>query len=79
MLLFGLGAGIPLVLLGYTSRSTLNRTRGKLMTTGQWGKKVLGVLLLVLGTFMLTGTDKSIENRLLDITPEWWTALTTRY
>jgi cytochrome c biogenesis protein CcdA len=79
MLLFGLGAGIPLVLLGYTSRSTLNRTRGKLMATGQWGKKGLGLLLLVLGIFMLTGIDKVIENMLLDISPEWWTALTTRY
>lgn len=79
MLLFGLGAGIPLVLLGYTSRSTLNRTRGNLMATGQWGKKGLGLLLLVLGIFMLTGIDKVIENMLLDISPEWWTALTTRY
>lgn len=79
MLLFGLGAGIPLILLGYISRTTLNRIRGKLMATGQWGKKLLGVLLLLIGVGLITGVDKSLEILLLNLTPAWLTALTTRF
>ncbi len=79
MCLFGLGAGIPLIVLGYLSRQTLQRIRGKLLATGQWGKKLLGILLLALGLAIFTGADKAIETMLVNITPDWWTALTTRY
>jgi hypothetical protein len=55
------------------------RWRGKLMSTGQSGKKVLGIILLAAGLLILTGLDKSFETWILDISPEWLTNLTTRF
>lgn len=79
MLLFGVGAGVPLVLLGYTSRSRFNVWRNRLMATGQWGKQLFGVLLLTLGFLILTGLDKTLETWLLNHMPDWLNVLTTRY
>ena len=61
MALFGLGAGLPLVILGSLSRIAMLRLRGKLLAAGQQGKKVLGAVMLLLGVFILTGLDKRFE------------------
>lgn len=79
MLLFGLGAALPLILIGSLSRVTLNKVRGRLLRTGQFGKYALGAVMLGLGLLIATGTDKAVEAWILDRTPEWLTALTTRY
>jgi cytochrome c-type biogenesis protein len=77
MALFGLGAGLPLVILGSLSREAMLRMRGKLLTAGQQGKKVLGAVMLLIGIFILTGLDKSFETWLLDVAPPWLTQLGT--
>lgn len=79
MLLFGLGAGTPLVVLGSVSREVTHRMRGRLMTGGQFGKVALGAVMLLLGLSILTGLDKSFEAVIVDISPDWLTRLTTRY
>lgn len=79
MLLFGLGAGTPLVVLGSVSREVAQRARGRLMTGGKFGKWALGVVMLLLGTLILAGLDKRIETFVIDISPAWLTHLTTRY
>ena len=79
MLIFGIGAAAPLVLLGLLSRSTLMRVRGRLLISGQVGKQILGALLLIVGVLIATGTDKSVEAWILDHTPDWLTSATTRY
>jgi cytochrome c biogenesis protein CcdA len=78
MLLFGLGAGLPLVLIGVLSRQTLVRVRGRLLATGKLGKQVLGAIMLALGTMILTGADKRIEAWGLDVLPAWLSELTVR-
>ncbi len=77
MALFGLGAGLPLVILGSLSREAMLRLRGKLLTAGQRGKKVLGAVMLVLAVFILTGLDKRFENWILDVAPPWLTQIGT--
>lgn len=42
IILFGLGAGLPLLMLGFVSRKAMPRFRGRLMTEGVMGKKLLG-------------------------------------
>jgi cytochrome c biogenesis protein CcdA len=79
MLLFGLGAGTPLVVLGSASREIAQHLRGRLTTGGQLGKLALGVVMLLLGISILTGLDKSIEAFAVDVSPAWLNRLTTRY
>lgn len=79
MLLFGLGAGTPLLVLGGVSREVAQRVRGRLMTGGQFGRWALGAAMLLLGILILTGLDKSIEAFVVEISPAWLTNLTTRY
>lgn len=79
MLLFGIGAALPLVLLGSLSRASMMRIRGRLLSTGKYGKQIFGLILLALGVLIATGTDKSLEAWILDRTPDWLTVLTTKY
>lgn len=77
MALFGIGAGIPLVLLGLVSRTALARMRGTLFATGKRGKQILGIALLAIGVAILTGADKRFEAWALDRAPAWLIDLTT--
>ncbi len=77
MALFGLGAGLPLVILGSLSREAMLRLRGKLLAAGRQGKKVLGAAMLLLAVFILTGQDKRFESWVLDAAPAWLTRIGT--
>ena len=79
MLLFGLGAGTPLLVIGSLSRGALTRTRGRLLAFGQRGRRVLGAALLVVGLAILTGVDKRFEAWAVEHSPDWLTRLTTRF
>ena len=79
MLVFGVGAALPLVLIGMASRQALSRLRGKLGGAGKFGKMALGALLLVMGLLIVSGLDRTLETWLVDISPMWLTELTTRY
>lgn len=77
MLLFGIGAASPLIILGTLSREALIRVRGKLMATGKRGKQALGIALLLVAALILTGADKVFEAWITSIAPAWWIELTT--
>lgn len=77
MLMFGLGAALPIIGLGMLSRKGMQKFRGKLLLLGGKGKQLLGMLMLALGIMMLTGTDKLVEAGLLEVAPEWLVRLTT--
>ncbi|MDH4440199.1 MAG: cytochrome c biogenesis CcdA family protein [Rhizobium sp.] len=79
MTAFGLGAALPLILLGSLSKAAIARVRGRLMTIGQRGKAVFGVLLVITGLLVVSGLDKRVETVLLDLSPVWLSDLTTRY
>jgi len=79
MLIFGIGAGTPLVVLGSLSRNTVMRVRGRMVAAGKSGKLMLGVLLLAVGVAILTGWDKRFEAWAVDVSPAWLTQLTTRF
>jgi cytochrome c-type biogenesis protein len=79
MLIFGIGAAAPLVVLGTLSRATMMRVRGRLLNAGKYGKRVFGLVILALGVLIATGVDRSLEGWVLDQTPAWITAVTTKY
>ena len=79
MLLFGLGAGTPLVAIGSLSREAMQRLRGRLLAAGQLGSWLLGVALLLIGLAILTGWDRGVETWVVEDSPDWLTELTTRF
>jgi len=79
MLMFGLGAALPLLLLGLLSRETLLRWRVRLRTAGKTGRIAMGVILIAVGLLVVSGLDKKVETVLVDLSPTWLTELTTRY
>lgn len=79
MALYGLGAAVPLLLMGLLSREAMTRWRGRLLGAGSGGKAVLGLLLASVALLILTGLDKTVETALVEASPEWLTHLTTRY
>ena len=79
MLAFGIGAAVPLVLLGLVSREAMLRWRARLLAAGQRGKIVMGVVLAATGLLIVTGADKAIETALVEASPVWLNELTTRF
>ncbi|WP_165215065.1 cytochrome c biogenesis CcdA family protein [Affinirhizobium pseudoryzae] len=79
MLAFGIGAALPLLVLGSLSRDMFNRNRDRMLGAGKWLKSVFGGILIVIGLLILTGIDKQLEARLVEMSPAWLTALTTRF
>ncbi len=79
MLVFGIGAGLPLLLLGLLSREAMTRWRSRLLSAGQVTKVGLGIVFVAIGVLVLTGLDKSLEAGLVAVSPQWLTDLTTRF
>lgn len=79
MLVFGLGAALPLLILGMLSREALLRWRNRMMAAGQGAKMLMGAILILTGLLIVTGADKMLESVLVAVSPEWLTQLTTRY
>ncbi|MGF0537081.1 cytochrome c biogenesis CcdA family protein [Agrobacterium sp. ES01] len=79
MLAFGIGAALPLLLLGMLSRDVFNRMRDRMLNAGKVLKGAFGIVLLLLGVLILSGADKRLEATLVDASPAWLTDLTTRF
>jgi cytochrome c-type biogenesis protein len=79
MLFFGVGAALPLLVLGMVSRETITRMRGRLVATGHGAKVALGGVLITIGLLILSGLDKSLETGLVNASPDWLTNLTTHF
>jgi cytochrome c-type biogenesis protein len=79
MLLFGIGAALPLLLIGLLSRDALTRMRGRISNVAAVFKQTFAVVLIVAGVTILTGLDKRAEVALLDWSPDFLTRLTTRF
>jgi cytochrome c biogenesis protein CcdA len=79
MLVFGIGAALPLLILGLLSRETLMRWRNRLMSAGKGVKMAMGGVLVAVGVLILSGLDKRLEAVLVEASPEWLTVLTTRF
>ncbi len=79
MALFGIGAALPLLALGQLSRERMAALRGRLLSAGKSGKTLLGAGLAIVGLLVLSGFDKTLETALVKASPDWLTALTTRF
>ncbi|WP_336489737.1 cytochrome c biogenesis CcdA family protein [Methylobacterium nigriterrae] len=79
MAVFCLGAALPLLLLGTLSREIVVSWRGRMMRAGRNLKLALGLALVLAGAAILSGLDKRAEAILVQASPDWLNALTTRY
>jgi cytochrome c biogenesis protein CcdA len=79
LLVFGLGAGTPLLLVGQLSQQASRRWRDRLAAASRVGRRVLGLLLVGLGVAILAGWDKRLEARLLGHLPAWLNELSMRF
>jgi cytochrome c biogenesis protein CcdA len=77
MIVFGLGAGLPLVMLGALSRASMTRWRGGLGSVARVGKAIFGAVFVAFGLVTLTGLDKVLETAILSASPSWLLAFTT--
>lgn len=79
MTMFGLGAAVPLLVIGAVGRQASLSLRGGMLRLGQAGKIVLGVFLIATGLLVITGFDRTLESALTAASPAWLTELTTTY
>ena len=79
MAAFGLGAALPLLVVGSLSREAMKRWRGRMLGAGQTGKSVLGGGAVLVALLIVTGWDKLIETALVNASPAWLNDLTTRF
>ncbi|MGD9738602.1 MAG: cytochrome c biogenesis CcdA family protein [Bauldia sp.] len=79
LLIFAIGAAIPLVVIGFLSRTVMMRWRDRLARIAAIGRIVLGVLMITIGVLILTGLDRRLEGWLGSVLPVWLVDLTVRY
>ena len=79
MFAFGMGAALPLLMLGTFSREFLLRWRSQLLSAGYGVKMALGLLFVAIGALVLSGFDKTVETALVNASPQWLTDVTTRF
>jgi cytochrome c biogenesis protein CcdA len=78
MLVFGVGAVVPVLALAYGSRCALGAQSTALATFGRIGKPVMGAMLVLVGALAFTRADKTIEAWMVARMPDWLIDLTTR-
>lgn len=79
MLIFSLGAGLPLLAIGMLSRQAMGKWRERMLEAGQKAKKVFGAALLLIGILILSGADKSFEKWAVNAMPDSLVTLTSRF
>lgn len=75
MFTFGIGTAATLLVAAFLSGKLIAKLRPGMMQGAGRGKKVLGLLLLILGVMVFVGFDKVLEAWALGILPDWATSL----
>ncbi len=78
MTAFALGAALVLFLVAIGARSLAARSGG-VSRVAPYAKKIAGAAFLLVGVLMITGLDKQIESRVLDLLPNWLIIFTTKF
>lgn len=79
MFFFGVGTGLPLVLIGSVSHQTLSRWRKRLNVASHFGHLLLGGLLAAMGAMILSGFDRYLESKLVRFMPDWLTTVVVHF
>ena len=77
MLVFGVGAAVPVIALAYGARRALFGRRAWLGSAVSTAQPIMGGVLLLVGVLTVTGADKVVETWMVDHMPSWFVDLTT--
>ena len=77
--MFGTGAAIPLVAVAYASRRGFSAARGWLLSRIELIKKAFGILILLTGIAILSGADKWLEAKVVQLLPDAWIRASTLF
>lgn len=78
-LIFGIGVATSILAFAYGSRKALAVRKTQFQTLARYGKPLFGGALVLVGVMILSGLDKLIEARMLEVMPPWLTEFTTRF
>lgn len=77
MLVYGISASIPLLVIAYVSRGLVNKNRSSLNWIYTYGKYIMAGLLIIYGVSTITGWDRIFETKLMEVLPDSWLELIT--
>lgn len=79
MVVYAIGAAIPMLLISYGLRSLFQKHQSKIISFSEKSKIFFGIILLMTGIFIFFGLDKAVEAFLLNYLPQAWVDLITKY
>ena len=79
MMMFSLGAALPLLTIGMLSRQAMGKWRSRMLEFGQMAKRIFGAALLLIGILVLSEADKSFERWAVNMMPDSLVTLTSRF
>ncbi len=79
MLIYVIGASIPMLLIAYGLRSFFQKHQARIISFAKNSKSFFGIILLLTGVSIFFGLDKILETILLDHLPDFWVNLITKY
>lgn len=79
MIVYAVGASIPMLLIAYGFRSFVQKNISKIFNATEGSKKVFGIILMLTGIFIFFGLDKSVETYLLNNLPASWVDIITQF
>ncbi len=79
MIVYAIGAAIPMLLISYGLKSYFQKYQSRILKFSENSKFFFGVILFLTGLFILLGFDKTIETFMLNHLPQAWVDLITKY
>ena len=79
MIIYALGAILPMLLISYGLRTYFQKYQSKIIGLANNSKSFFGFILLISGIFIYFGIDKTIETYLLNHLPQSWVDLITKF
>ena len=76
---FSLGIASVLLATAFAGRGLLARWRGRMLSTGSGGKRVMGAVLAAVGLFVFSGLDRSAEKMIVIASPDCLINVTTAF
>lgn len=65
MFTFGIGAAVPMIAIAYLLPARLRNSLHKVASHGQRGRKILGIILIVMSFLVISGLDAELVDMLL--------------